>query len=64
MEILSCLADGQSNKLIARRFAIAEATVKIHVKGILRKINVQNRTQAAVWVLKHGIPRLPGRAAQ
>lgn len=64
IEILSCLADGQSNKLIARRFAIAEATVKIHVKGILRKINVQNRTQAAVWVLKHGIPRLPGRGAQ
>lgn len=61
IEILSCLADGQSNKLIARRFAIAEATVKIHVKGILRKINVQNRTQAAVWVLKHGIPRLPVR---
>jgi two-component system, NarL family, nitrate/nitrite response regulator NarL len=61
IEILTCLADGQSNKLIARRFAIAEATVKIHVKGILRKINVQNRTQAAVWVLKHGIPRLPGR---
>ncbi len=64
IEILSCLADGQSNKLIARRFAIAEATVKIHVKGILRKINVQTRTPAAVWVLKHGIPRLPGRPAQ
>lgn len=62
IEILACLADGQSNKLIARRFAIAEATVKIHVKGILRKINVQNRTQAAVWVLKHGVPRAPGRA--
>ena len=64
IEILGCLADGQSNKLIARRFAIAEATVKIHVKGILRKINVQNRTQAAIWVLKHGIPRGPGRPAQ
>jgi two-component system, NarL family, nitrate/nitrite response regulator NarL len=61
VEILTCLADGQSNKLIARRFGIAEATVKIHVKGILRKINVQNRTQAAVWVLKHGIPRPPDR---
>ncbi len=56
LDILRCLADGQSNKLIARRFSIAEATVKIHVKGILRKINVQNRTQAAVWVLKNGIP--------
>jgi two-component system nitrate/nitrite response regulator NarL len=37
--------------LIARQFEIAESTVKIHVKGILRKISVQNRTQAAIWAL-------------
>lgn len=53
VDILCCLTDGASNKLIARRFGIAESTVKIHVKGILRKINAQNRTQAAIWALAH-----------
>lgn len=53
VDILSCLTDGASNKLIARRIGIAESTVKIHVKGILRKINAQNRTQAAIWALAH-----------
>jgi len=48
-EILLCLMKGDSNKLIARKFDIAEATVKVHLKAILRKIRVSNRTQAAVW---------------
>lgn len=52
--ILDCLLDGASNKAIARRMAIAEATVKVHVKAILRKIRVSNRTQAAVWAMNHG----------
>jgi DNA-binding NarL/FixJ family response regulator len=47
--ILCCLIEGISNKSIARKFDIAEATVKVHVKAILRKRQVQNRTQAAVW---------------
>jgi len=47
--ILRCLIEGDSNKSIARKIDIAEATVKVHVKAILRKIRVQNRTQAAVW---------------
>jgi DNA-binding NarL/FixJ family response regulator len=47
--ILRCLVEGDPNKSIARKFDIAEATVKVHVKAILRKIQVQNRTQAAVW---------------
>ena len=47
--ILRCLIEGDSNKCIARKINIAEATVKVHVKAILRKIRVQNRTQAAVW---------------
>jgi two-component system nitrate/nitrite response regulator NarL len=49
MDILLCLMKGESNKLIARKFGIAEATVKVHLKAILRKIRVSNRTQAAVW---------------
>jgi two-component system, NarL family, nitrate/nitrite response regulator NarL len=47
--ILRCLAQGASNKLIAREIKISEATVKVHVKAILRKIGVVNRTQAAIW---------------
>jgi two-component system nitrate/nitrite response regulator NarL len=47
--ILRHLIEGYSNKIIARKIDIAEATVKVHVKAILRKIKVNNRTQAAVW---------------
>jgi DNA-binding NarL/FixJ family response regulator len=52
--ILRCLVEGDSNKCIARKIDIAEATVKVHVKAILRKIRVQNRTQAAIWGVKNG----------
>ena len=53
--ILRCLIEGESNKTIAREISIAEATVKVHVKAILRKIRVRNRTQAAVWAMNHGV---------
>jgi DNA-binding NarL/FixJ family response regulator len=49
--ILSCIARGDSNKIIARKIKISEATVKVHVKTILRKIGVSNRTQAAIWAM-------------
>lgn len=52
--ILLCIIEGDSNKCIARKIDIAEATVKVHVKAILRKIGVQNRTQAAIWGINHG----------
>ena len=47
-QVLDQLAEGSSNKVIARRLGITEATVKVHVKAILRKINAKNRTQAAL----------------
>lgn len=53
--ILRCLIDGDSNKLIARKMSIAEATVKVHVKAILRRIHVHNRTQAAIWAMNSGL---------
>jgi two-component system nitrate/nitrite response regulator NarL len=62
-EILACLARGDSNKRIAMSLAITEGTVKVHLKHVRRKINVRNRTQAAVWVLKHGLPRVAGAVA-
>jgi two-component system, NarL family, nitrate/nitrite response regulator NarL len=52
--ILRCLIEGDTNKCIARKIDIAEATVKVHVKAILRKIRVQNRTQAAIWAMNNG----------
>lgn len=52
--IMQCLIAGDSNKCIARKIDIAEATVKVHVKAILRKIRVQNRTQAAIWGMNNG----------
>jgi two-component system nitrate/nitrite response regulator NarL len=48
--------EGESNKVIARKLGIAEATIKVHVKTILRKVRVQNRTQAALWATAHLSP--------
>ena len=56
VEILRCLMRGHSNKVIARKLDITEATIKVHVKAILRKIGVANRTQAAMWATEH-LPR-------
>ncbi|NNM74079.1 response regulator transcription factor [Enterovirga aerilata] len=53
--ILRSLVNGDSNKHIARQLEIAEATVKVHVKAILRKIRVRNRTQAAIWAMNVGL---------
>ena len=54
-EILELLVTGASNKLIAIRLGIAEATVKVHLKTLLRKIDASNRTQAAIWAMNHGL---------
>jgi two-component system, NarL family, nitrate/nitrite response regulator NarL len=60
-EVLRRLARGQCNKLIARDLGIADATVKVHVKSLLRKLRVLNRTQAAVWAVSNGFAGLPMR---
>jgi DNA-binding NarL/FixJ family response regulator len=48
LKVLIMLADGQSNKYIAGKLAITEATVKAHITGILRKLSIERRTQAAI----------------
>ena len=58
-QILRFLLSGYSNKAIARQLNIAEATVKVHLKGVLRKVNAANRTQAAIWALSHGLSEAP-----
>ncbi len=54
-EILLLVAHGDSNKLIARQLDIAETTVKVHVQGILRKLQLSSRVQAAVYAAAHGL---------
>ncbi len=54
-EIMGCLVHGKSNKVIARQLGITEATVKVHLKAVLRKLNVSNRTQAALWAVRNGL---------
>jgi two-component system nitrate/nitrite response regulator NarL len=55
IDILRCLANGQSNKATADTLGIAESTVKVHVKRILQKIHAANRTQAALWGAARGL---------
>jgi two-component system, NarL family, nitrate/nitrite response regulator NarL len=55
MEILRRLAAGFPNKVISRQLSISEATVKVHVKAVLRKLRVSNRTQAAIWAASQGL---------
>jgi two-component system, NarL family, nitrate/nitrite response regulator NarL len=52
MAVLSCLEFGGSNKVIGRKLGITEATVKVHLKAIMRKLRVNNRTQAALWAMR------------
>lgn len=53
-EILRHIAAGLSNKHIARRLDIAEGTVKVHIKHLLKKLNLRSRVDAAVWAVEHG----------
>jgi len=56
-EILRELAGGLSNKMIARRLDITEGTVKVHVKHLLKKLNLRSRVEAAVWAVQEGVDR-------
>jgi len=53
-DILRQLVLGGSNKVIAHKLGITEATVKVHLKSLLRKLRASNRTQAAIWAQTHG----------
>jgi DNA-binding NarL/FixJ family response regulator len=62
--ILQSLMGGDPNKVIARKLDITEATIKVHVKAILRKIGAANRTQAAMWATGNLPPARTGLSAK
>ena len=57
LEVLRLAAEGESNADIGKRLFISEGTVKNHMTHILRKLDVEDRTQAAILVVKHGMER-------
>ncbi len=57
MQILDGLAEGKSNKLIARDLDITEGTVKVHVKNLLQKLHFHSRVEAAIWVVANKMGR-------
>jgi DNA-binding NarL/FixJ family response regulator len=59
LEVLSLVVDGLSNKEIAHTLSIAGHTLKNHIKNILAKLDVDDRTQAAAAAIQRGIVHLP-----
>lgn len=60
LQILACLVRGQPNKAIAHDLGVSEATVKVQIRHLLKKIGVANRTQAAIWAIGREV--VPGTA--
>lgn len=56
-EVLGHISDGRSNREIARSLHLSEKTVKTHVSNILMKLDLADRTQAALWAVRHGETR-------
>jgi len=54
-EVLHLIADGMNNREIAEKLFISEKTVKTHVSNILSKLHLHDRTQAAIYALRHGL---------
>ena len=61
LEVLRFVADGLSNKEIGKRLSITEGTVKNHVHNGLEKLHIQNRTQAAAYIVRQGLGNRPNQ---
>lgn len=57
LEIIKYIAGGKSNKVIANKLGITEATVKVHVKNLLKKLKLKSRVEVAVWAVEQNISR-------
>lgn len=58
-QIMRLIAEGLSNKMIARRLDVTEGTVKVHVKNLLKKMKLRSRVEVAVWAVQEGVMRHP-----
>ena len=58
-EVLAMIAQGLSNKAIAKRMTLTEGTVKGYVSQVLAKLRVEDRTQAALYAVRNGLARMP-----
>jgi DNA-binding NarL/FixJ family response regulator len=58
-EVLSLLGEGLSNRDLAARLYVAEKTVKTHVSAVLAKLHLADRTQAALFAVRHGLVEEP-----
>ncbi|MDX1755393.1 MAG: two-component system response regulator NarL [Marinobacter sp.] len=54
-DILKLIAEGLSNKMIGRKLDISDGTVKVHVKHLLKKLNLRSRVEVAVWAVEEGL---------
>ena len=54
LEVLKCVANGMSNKVISEKLSISDGTVKVHVKHLLKKLHFTTRVEAALWASEHG----------
>jgi len=63
IQVLELLAEGLANKAIAERLGISDQTVKNHVSAILRKLEVNDRTEAVVYALRNGWIRMEAAAS-
>jgi NarL family two-component system response regulator LiaR len=55
LDVLKCIAQGMSNKQVAQTLSISTTTVRSHVSSMMRKLNVENRTQLAIYAREHGL---------
>ncbi|MFW6070280.1 MAG: response regulator transcription factor, partial [bacterium] len=60
LDVLNCLAEGDSNREIAKKLSISHNTVKVHVRNIFTKLGVSSRTEATTVALQQGVLSIPG----
>ncbi len=60
LQIVQLIASGLNNRSIAERLFVSEKTVKTHVSNILQKLSLEDRTQIAIYAIRHGLARDPG----